>query len=125
MRAARHDWRARRYADSNLRAQAAGARLDETIAELVRIRAEVGWPPLASPIGQVLGSQALLNVLSATRYSVVVDELRSLVEGRLGTTPAPVDKSILRIVSPLRPESIEDATAPPLKDFGAGRWLAQ
>jgi oxaloacetate decarboxylase alpha subunit len=101
VRAAQHDLPASLVAalDSNLRAQAAGARLDETIAELVRIRAEVGWPPLASPIGQVLGSQALLNVLSASRYSVVVDELRSLVEGHLGTTPAPIETSILRIVS--------------------------
>src|SRR6185312_6745929 len=99
VRAAQHDLPASLVAalDSNLRAQAAGARLDETIAELVRIRAEVGWPPLASPIGQVLGSQALLNVLSASRYSVVVDELRALVEGHLGITPAPIEKSIMRI----------------------------
>ena len=122
VRAARHDLPASLVAalDSNLRAQAAGARLDETIAELVRIRAEVGWPPLASPIGQVLGSQALLNVLSATRYSVVVDELRSLVEGHLGTTPAPIEKSILRMVSlTADPDSIEDSTAPPLQEVRA------
>jgi oxaloacetate decarboxylase alpha subunit len=122
VRAAQHDLPASLVAalDSNLRAQAAGARLDETIAELVRIRAEVGWPPLASPIGQVLGSQALLNVLSATRYSVVVDELRSLVEGHLGTTPAPIEKSILRIVSlTADPDSIEDSTAPPLQEVRA------
>jgi oxaloacetate decarboxylase (Na+ extruding) subunit alpha len=122
VRAARHDLPASLVAtlDSNLRAQAAGARLDETIAELVRIRAEVGWPPLASPIGQVLGSQALLNVLSATRYSVVVDELRSLVEGHLGTTPAPIEKSILRIVSlTADPDSAEETTAPPLQEVRA------
>jgi oxaloacetate decarboxylase alpha subunit len=121
-RAARHDLPASLVAalDANLRAQAAGARLDETIAELVRIRAEVGWPPLASPIGQVLGSQALLNVLSASRYSVVVDELRSLVEGHLGTPPAPIEKSIERIVSlTADPESGEDATAPPLQEVRA------
>jgi oxaloacetate decarboxylase alpha subunit len=122
VRAARHDLPASLVAalDSNLRAQAAGARLDETIAELVRIRAEVGWPPLASPIGQVLGSQALLNVLSATRYTVVVDELRSLVEGHLGTTPAPIETSILRIVSlTADPDSEEDGTAPPLQEVRA------
>jgi oxaloacetate decarboxylase alpha subunit len=122
VRAAQHDLPASLVAalDSNLRAQAAGARLDETIAELVRIRAEVGWPPLASPIGQVLGSQALLNVLSATRYTVVVDELRSLVEGHLGTTPAPIEKSILRMVSlTADPDSIEDSTAPPLQEVRA------
>jgi oxaloacetate decarboxylase alpha subunit len=122
VRAAQHDLPASLVAalDSNLRAQSAGARLDETIAELVRIRAEVGWPPLASPIGQVLGSQALLNVLSATRYTVVVDELRSLVEGHLGTTPAPIEKSILRMVSlTADPDSIEDSTAPPLQEVRA------
>jgi oxaloacetate decarboxylase alpha subunit len=122
VRAARHDLPASLVMalDTNLRAQAAGARLDETIAELVRIRAEVGWPPLASPIGQVLGSQALLNVLSASRYSVVVDELRSLVEGRLGTTPAPIEKSIERIVSlTADPESDEDTTAPALQEVRA------
>jgi oxaloacetate decarboxylase (Na+ extruding) subunit alpha len=122
VRAAQHDLPASLVMalDTNLRAQAAGARLDETIAELVRIRGEVGWPPLASPIGQVLGSQALLNVLSASRYSVVVDELRSLVEGRLGTTPAPIEKSIERIVSlTADPESAEDTTAPALQEVRA------
>ena len=122
VRAAQHDLPASLVTalDTNLRAQAAGARLDETIAELVRIRAEVGWPPLASPIGQLLGSQALLNVLSASRYSVVVDELRSLVEGHLGTTPAPIEKSIERIVAlTADPESVEDATAPPLQEVRA------
>jgi len=122
VRAARHDLPASLVAalDTNLRKQSAGARLDETIEELVRIRAEVGWPPLASPIGQVLGSQALLNVLSASRYTVVVDELRSLVEGHLGTTPAPIEKSIERIVAlTADPDSAEDATAPPLHEVRA------
>jgi oxaloacetate decarboxylase alpha subunit len=68
----------------------------------------------------VLGSQALLNVLSATRYTVVVDELRSLVEGHLGTTPAPIEKSILRMVSlTADPDSEEDGTAPPLQEVRA------
>jgi oxaloacetate decarboxylase (Na+ extruding) subunit alpha len=112
VRAAQHDLPASLVAalQANLRAQAAADRLDEAIAELVRIRAEVGYPPLASPIGQVLGSQALLNVLSASRYSVVVDEVRLLVEGRLGTPPAPIDKSLKRAVAlTADPESAEDA----------------
>jgi len=122
VRAAQHDLPASLVAalDSNLRAQSAKGRLDETIAELLLIRAEVGWPPLASPIGQVLGSQALLNVLSASRYSVVVDELRALVEGHLGTPPAPVDKNVRRAVAlTADPESEEDTTAPPLHEVRA------
>jgi oxaloacetate decarboxylase (Na+ extruding) subunit alpha len=122
VRAAQHDLPASLVAalDSNLRAQSASDRLDETIAELLVVRAEVGWPPLASPIGQLLGSQALLNVLAASRYAVVVDELRALVEGHLGTPPAPIDKNFLRAVAlTADPESEEETTAPPLAEVRA------
>jgi oxaloacetate decarboxylase (Na+ extruding) subunit alpha len=122
VRAARHDLPASLVAtlDANLRTQSAGDRLDEAIEELIRIRAEVGWPPLASPIGQVLGSQALLNVLAASRYAVVVDELRALVEGRLGTPPAPIDKAVQRAVAlTADPDSEEDATALGLQEVRA------
>jgi oxaloacetate decarboxylase alpha subunit len=84
--------------DVHLRAQAAGDRIDEVLGELERIRGEVGWPPLAAPIGQVLASQALLHVLSASRWTTVVDEVRALVEGRYGTPPGPVDPTVRRAV---------------------------
>jgi oxaloacetate decarboxylase (Na+ extruding) subunit alpha len=122
LRAAQHDLPASLVAalESSLRAQGAADRLDESIEELVRIRAEVGYPPLASPIGHVLGSQALLNVLSASRYSVVVDEVRRLVEGRLGTPPAPIDKNVQRAVAlTADPESTEDAMALGLQEVRA------
>jgi oxaloacetate decarboxylase alpha subunit len=85
--------------DSHLNAHAARDRLDEVLAELERIRSETGWPPLAAPIGQILGSQALLHVLSARRYQTVVDELRALLYGRYGTPPAPIDPAVNRAVS--------------------------
>jgi oxaloacetate decarboxylase alpha subunit len=122
VRAAQHDLPASLVAalDTNLRAQAAGDRLDEAIAELLRIRSEVGSPPLASPIGQVLGSQALINVLSASRYSVVVDELRALVEGQLGTPPGPIDASVKRAVAlTTDPDTLEETLAPPLHEVRA------
>src|ERR671929_1174834 len=118
VRAAEHDLPAGLVAalDANLRSQAQGDRLDEVIAELVRIREEVGWPPLASPIGQILGSQAVLNVLAATRYGVIVDELRALVDGKLGMPPAPIDPTVRRaVVLTADPES-EEAAAPPLDE---------
>jgi oxaloacetate decarboxylase (Na+ extruding) subunit alpha len=121
VRAAEHDLPAGLVAtiEGNLRAQVAGDRLDEVLDELQRIREEVGWPPLASPIGQVIASQALLNVLSASRYSVVVDELRGLVEGRLGTPPAPIDPTIVRAVAlTADPDSQEDIV-PPLQEISA------
>jgi oxaloacetate decarboxylase alpha subunit len=84
--------------DAQLRAHAAGDRLLDTLAEVVRIREESGRPPLASPIGQILGSQAFLNVLSAHRYRTVLDEFRQLVEGAYGTPPAQIEPSVRRAV---------------------------
>jgi oxaloacetate decarboxylase alpha subunit len=113
--AARHDLPASVVAgiDQSLQAENARDRLDEVLEELDRIRAETGWPPLASPIGQVLASQALLNVLSASRYLVVLDELRSLVAGAFGEPPAPIDPALERVVQlTADPESEEDVTPP-------------
>jgi oxaloacetate decarboxylase (Na+ extruding) subunit alpha len=84
--------------DLHLRANAAGDRIDEVLDELVRIRAEAGWPPLAAPIGQILASQALIHVLSASRYQTVIDELRALLAGRFGSPPAEIDETVLRAV---------------------------
>jgi oxaloacetate decarboxylase alpha subunit len=85
--------------DHHLRAHGAGDRLDDVIAELVTIRTEAGWPPLAPPIGQVLASQALVHVLAAERYQTVVDELRVLLEGGFGKPPAEISPTVQRAVS--------------------------
>jgi oxaloacetate decarboxylase alpha subunit len=115
VRAAQHDVPAGLVAgvDGTLRAQGAGDRLEEVLEELDRIRAEVGWPPLAAPIGQVLASQALLNVLAASRYITIVDELRALVVGTFGEPPEPIDPAVRRAVELTQdPETIEDVVAP-------------
>ena len=96
--------------DVHLRAHAAGDRLLDALTEVVRIREEAGWPPLAAPIGQILGSQALLNVLSARRYGTVLDEFRQLVLGAYGTPPAPIEPGIRRAIELL------GADAPSLDD---------
>jgi oxaloacetate decarboxylase alpha subunit len=91
--------------DVHLKRLGAPDRLDEVLEELKQIRAEAGWPPLAAPLGQILANQALIHVLSARRYQTVVDELRALIEGRYGTTPAPIDPTVRRAV-----ELISDGT---------------
>ena len=98
--------------DVRLREHGSDDRLDEVLEELTRIRRECGWPPLASPIGQVIGSQALLHVLSAQRWRFVVDELRDLVEGRYGTPPGEVDATVRRAVE-LLGDGVERAEEPP------------
>jgi oxaloacetate decarboxylase alpha subunit len=99
--------------DLHLRAHAAGDRLLDALIEVVRIREEAGWPPLAAPIGQILGSQALLNVLSARRYGTVLDEFRQLVTGGYGTPPAPIEPSIRRAVELLGGEAPTLGDDPP------------
>jgi oxaloacetate decarboxylase alpha subunit len=84
--------------DNHLRARGVADRLDDVLEELNGIRRESGSPPLASPIGQILGSQALLHVLSAQRWHIVVDELRDLIEGRYGTPPSEIDPMVKRAV---------------------------
>ena len=97
----------------HLREHGSADRLDEVLGELTTIRRECGWPPLASPIGQVLGSQALLHVLSAQRWRFVVDELRDLVEGRYGTPPEEVDSTVRRAVQ-LLGDGVEQAKEEPV-----------
>jgi oxaloacetate decarboxylase (Na+ extruding) subunit alpha len=100
--------------DTNLRTQGADDRLDEVLDELERIHAEVGSPPLAAPIGQILGSQALVHVLSASRYLTFVDELRALLQGRYGGLPGPVDPLVeraLELIANGEPEPDEPPTA--------------
>jgi oxaloacetate decarboxylase alpha subunit len=97
--------------DLHLRAHAAGDRLLDTLDEVGRIRAEAGWPPLAAPIGQILASQALLNILSARRYGTVLDEFRGLIEGRYGTPPTAIEPTVARAIALLAegaPELDED-----------------
>jgi oxaloacetate decarboxylase alpha subunit len=119
VRAAEHDLPAGLVAalDSNLRGQVAGDRLDEVLEEVVRVRAEVGSPPLAAPLGQILGSQALLNVLSASRYSIVVDEMRALFERQWGTPPGHIDEDVRRAVARTADPDSDEFHLPALEEL--------
>jgi oxaloacetate decarboxylase (Na+ extruding) subunit alpha len=101
VRAAQHELPAGLVAaiDTRLRAHGANDRLDEVLGELAVIRDEAGSPPVAAPIGQILASQAIVHVLSASRYQTVVDELRALLDGSFGTPPGAIDPTVQRAVS--------------------------
>ena len=79
---------------SNLRAQLAQQdaldRLPEVLAELPKTRADMGYPPLVTPTSQIVGVQAVLNVLSGKRYSMVTEETKRYAAGYYGRTPAPI-----------------------------------
>ncbi|MGA2308641.1 MAG: oxaloacetate decarboxylase subunit alpha [Candidatus Bathyarchaeia archaeon] len=77
-----------------LREQKALDRLSEVLEEVPRVRKELGYPPLVTPTSQLVGIQAVLNVISGKRYSIVPKEIKDYVRGLYGKPPAPIDPKI-------------------------------
>jgi len=80
--------------ENQLKAQDAINRFDEVIQEIPRVRKDLGYIPLVTPTSQIVGTQAVINVLSNSRYSTVTNEVKSLLKGEYGATPAPVSKDL-------------------------------
>ncbi|MDA9340618.1 sodium-extruding oxaloacetate decarboxylase subunit alpha [Gammaproteobacteria bacterium] len=80
--------------ENQLKAQDSLSRFDEVIKEIPRVREDLGYIPLVTPTSQIVGTQAVINVLSNTRYSTVTNEVKSLLRGEYGATPAPVSKDL-------------------------------
>lgn len=81
--------------ESQLKEQNALDRLPEVLQEIPVVRAEVGFPPLVTPLSQIVGTQAVLNVLSGRRWHIVPDEMKQYLRGRYGATPGPVSREVL------------------------------
>ena len=65
-------------------------KLDEVLAEVPRVRADAGYPPLVTPSSQIVGTQAVFNVISGERYKIVTKEFKGIVHGDYGKTPVPI-----------------------------------
>ncbi|MDP3563110.1 MAG: pyruvate/oxaloacetate carboxyltransferase [Methanoregula sp.] len=84
---------------SQLQEQNALNRMDEVLAEIPRVREELGYPPLVTPTSQIVGTQAVLNVLAGgERYRTVTQEVKDYVRGLYGKSPAPVNEVIRRLI---------------------------
>jgi len=81
-----------------LREQNALERLDEVLEEVPKVRKELGYPPLVTPTSQLVGIQAVFNVLSGKRYSIVPKEVKDYVKGLYGKPPAPINEKVKRKV---------------------------
>ncbi len=81
---------------AQLREQGALHRLKDVHEEIPRVRADLGYPPLVTPTSQIVGIQAVLNVLAGQRYKQVTKETRAYVQGYYGAPPAPVDPKVRR-----------------------------
>jgi len=83
---------------SQLAEQKALDRLQEVLGEVPRVRADLGYPPLVTPSSQLVGAQAVLNVLAGERYKLVSQETRAYLKGQYGKPPGPVDPEVRRKV---------------------------
>jgi len=70
--------------------------LGEVLAEVPRVRADVGYPPLVTPSSQIVGTQAVFNVIGGERYKMVTKEFKGVVRGEYGKTPMPIDPAITK-----------------------------
>ena len=77
---------------SQLKQQGKEDKLDEVLKEVPEVRKDFGYPPLVTPSSQIVGTQAVLNVLMGERYKMVTKESKSIVRGEYGSTPVPIDE---------------------------------
>lgn len=82
---------------SQLQQQNALDKLPEVLAEVPRVREDLGYPPLVTPTSQIVGTQAVMNVLMG-RYKMVTNEVRNYMRGHYGATPAPVNEEIRKLI---------------------------
>lgn len=80
--------------ESQLRQQGAEDRLDEVLSEIPKVREDLGFIPLVTPTSQIVGSQAVLNVLTGERYKSITKETAGVLRGEYGATPAPVNADL-------------------------------
>ena len=79
---------------SQLKQMNALDKFEEALAETPKVRADLGYPPLVTPTSQMVGVQAVRNVLDGERYKTVSKEIKAYCRGEYGTTPAPIDPAI-------------------------------
>ena len=80
--------------ESQLKEQGAADKLDDVLAEIPRVREDLGYIPLVTPTSQIVGTQAVLNVLTGERYKSISKETSGVLKGEYGATPAPVNTEL-------------------------------
>jgi len=80
--------------ENQLREQGAEDRMDKVLSEIPRVREDLGYIPLVTPTSQIVGTQAVLNILTGERYQSITKETAGVLRGEYGATPAPVNKDL-------------------------------
>jgi oxaloacetate decarboxylase alpha subunit len=80
--------------ENQLREQGASDRLDEVLDEIPKVRKDLGYIPLVTPTSQIVGTQAVINILMGERYKSIAKETEGVLKGEYGATPAPVNPEL-------------------------------
>jgi oxaloacetate decarboxylase alpha subunit len=80
--------------ENQLREQNASDKLDEVLEEIPKVRRDLGMLPLVTPTSQIVGTQAVINVMSGSRYATITKETAGILKGEYGETPTPVNKEL-------------------------------
>jgi oxaloacetate decarboxylase alpha subunit len=80
--------------ESQLKEQGASDKFDEVMHEIPRVREDLGFIPLVTPTSQIVGTQAVMNVMNGERYKTITKETAGVLKGEYGATPAPVNKQL-------------------------------
>lgn len=89
---------------SQLKQAGKADKLDEVLKEIPRVREDSGYPPLVTPTSQIVGTQAVFNVIGGERYKMVTKEFKGLVRGEYGKTPVEIDPEFRKkIIGDLEP----------------------
>jgi oxaloacetate decarboxylase alpha subunit len=83
---------------SQLKQMNALDKFDEALIETPKVRKDLGYPPLVTPTSQMVGVQAVTNVLQGERYKKVSKEVKAYCRGEYGTTPAPIDPEVQKLI---------------------------
>lgn len=73
-------------------------KFEDVLLEIPRVREELGWPPLVTPTSQIVGTQAVMNVITGKRYKVIPNEVKNYVRGYYGRSPAPIRDEIRKMI---------------------------
>ena len=83
---------------SQLKEQGALDKFEEVLKEIPNVRKDLGYPPLVTPSSQIVGTQAVMNVLTEERYKIITNEVANYVKGLYGKPPAPISKELVKRV---------------------------
>ncbi|WP_195983582.1 oxaloacetate decarboxylase subunit alpha [Clostridium sp. D33t1_170424_F3] len=81
---------------SQLKQAGKADKLEDVLKEVPRVRKDSGYPPLVTPTSQIVGTQAVYNVITGERYKMCTKEFKDLVAGKYGTTPMPIDPAFVK-----------------------------